>query len=78
MAEQIKQMSDPDIKRFERDAMVQTHTKRIKELELYVERMERQVSEMQGQIDLKVGQNGLVNNNMNTLDLPTIMITGDN
>ncbi len=78
MAEQIKQMSDPDIKRFERDAMVKTHTKRIKELELYVERMERQVSEMQGQIDLKVGQNGLVNNNMNTLDLPTIMITGDN
>ncbi len=78
MAEQIKQMSDPDIKRFERDAMVQIHTKRIKELELYVERMERQVSEMQGQMDLKAGQNCLVNNNMNTLDLPTIMITGDN
>lgn len=71
-------MSDPDIKRFERDAMVQMHTKRIKELEQYVERMERQVKEMQSQMDLKAGQNGIVNNNMNTLDLPTIMITGDN
>ena len=46
--DQMRQMTDPTLKRFERDALVQTHQKRIRELEQYVQKMELKVNEVQG------------------------------
>lgn len=69
----MKQMTDPTLKRFERDALVQTHQRRIRELEEYVKKMELKVNEVQSQMDQSVNHG-----NLNTLDLPMIMISNDN
>jgi phosphopantetheine adenylyltransferase len=66
-------MTDPTLKRFERDALVQTHQRRIRELEEYVKKMELKVNEVQSQLDQSVNHG-----NLNTLDLPVIMISNDN
>lgn len=50
LSEQIKRFNDPVVVRFERDALVETHKKRIKELEAYVKNLEHQNSELQTQM----------------------------
>ena len=63
-------MSDPALQRFQRDALVQTHQRRIRELESYVQKIEKQLKDQQS--------NAAKVNDLNTLDLPMIMLTGDN